>query len=525
MLAVVMATICSLPVGPLVHLLNYLSTTDISKLDIALCNKLDRQQFLNCFEQTSAPVFLEDDGPARGDLFVSWMSFRKVSIKFFTSKSRCFTDASISKIIENRDCWANLQSLDLKLCSLSLESYRNIIRCTPNLLNLVLNDVRDETVLQVAASCLSLQSLSIADGGVLTDISIQKLFECCTQLISFSLHNGLEISDLTTPNSKNFPLGLQKVDLHTCYYMSGYTIQKIIENCRELTSLDISDIGCDEDELGDNEMTDALVIRIADCCSGLLSLSLAGLELITDHSIFQIAANCTQLQSLDLSELEAITDNAISKIVECCHQLETLYLPGCHQITDDAFADINEDSFPKLRNLTLNSSLISDDAISTISEYCPKIINLNLMGCSCITDMGMIKVAECCRDLEELDLTFCKLVADKSLERIGECCKKLKSLTINECRKINSIGIKFLAMKCLMLEKLDVGYIQSVDFSTVESVINSCQSLQIVDVYCCLNLSKEDVIQLKEIFHDRNVVIDDIGGSICRRRFEEGESM
>jgi hypothetical protein len=519
--AVEMAMICSLPVGPLVHVLNHLSTIDFSKLDVALCNTNHRPQFLNYIGQGSSQVYLEDEGPARGDDFISWISLRNISIKFFTGgRHDCFTDVSVSKIVVNKLCWIRLQSLNLVSSHLPSKSLMDLGRCFPNLLKLDIYCPEDEFLFQIAASCPSLQSLSICSGGSFTNASIQRIFECCTQLKSFSLNDNHDITDLTTPEAINFPLGLQKVDISTCYYMSGYSIVKIIETCKGLTSLDISDIGDEEDEPEDQVMTDDLVIRIAECCSGLLSLGLAGLELVTDFSVVQIAENCTQLRCLNLSESKGITDCAVSKIVECCHQLESLHLPGHHEFTDDAFSELSKESLPNLKKLVLNSSLISDDTIILIAECCPKMIHLNLGGCRRITDAGMIQVAQYCRDLEELNLTFCRTITDKSMEKIGEYCKKLTSLDINECQSISSIGIKSLAVKCLTLEKLDLTYNRHVDFSTVESVINSCQRLQLIDVYSCVNVSKEGVKRLKEKFHDRNVVIRDTRG-ILDIRVEE----
>lgn len=205
-----------------------------------------------------------------------------------------------------------------------------------------------------------------------------------------------------------------------------------------------------------------------------------------------------------------------------CHQLESLHLPGYHKFTDDAFSELNKESLPNLTTLVLHSSLISDDTIILIAKSCPKMIDLNLEGCHRITDVGLIQVAQYCRDLEDLSLSFCQTITDKSMEKIGEYCKKLKSLDINACLSINSIGVKYLAMKCLTLEKLDMTHNRQVDFSTIESMINSCQRLHLIDVYSCVNVSKEDVKRLKELFHDRNVVIRDTGG-IFGRRVEEGD--
>lgn len=98
------------------------------------------------------------------------------------------------------------------------------------------------------------------------DVSIQKVFECCLDLISFSLHHVFDeiyIEELTTPQSITFPAGLKEVDLKGCNYVGQYTILRVIETCRGLKLLNLSAID------GNEVLCDALLMRIAECCSGL----------------------------------------------------------------------------------------------------------------------------------------------------------------------------------------------------------------------------------------------------------------
>lgn len=152
--------------GPLIHILNFLSTTDFCKFDIALCNKIERSHYLKSTSESNITLFLQDKTSPRGNEFITWTILKNISIKYLRSDH--FTDLFISELIQKRNCLIHIEYLDLSSCDLSNSTTIDIIKCPKNLLYVALNRASDSVVVEIAASCTSLHSLSFKNGNGFT---------------------------------------------------------------------------------------------------------------------------------------------------------------------------------------------------------------------------------------------------------------------------------------------------------------------------------------------------------------------
>jgi len=83
-------------------------------------------------------------------------------------------------------------------------------------------------------------------------------------------------------------------------------------------------------------VTDASISEIAKKCKKIISLNLAGIEMLSDDTV-KLLVNCSDLKSLDLSDCKGVTDEGLGHLPSKCTLLECLVVNGCSLLTDAVF--------------------------------------------------------------------------------------------------------------------------------------------------------------------------------------------
>ncbi|GFR75159.1 F-box/LRR-repeat protein 2-like isoform X2 [Elysia marginata] len=97
------------------------------------------------------------------------------------------------------------------------------------------------------------------------------------------------------------------------------TLDLIISSCPSLESLDLS---------GLSDVTDAMVMSLADHAPRLSKVNLKSCKLVSDAAVCYLCSKCP-LRSLCLSGLHTLTDKSIFCLASSCPQMEEIYLNGC----------------------------------------------------------------------------------------------------------------------------------------------------------------------------------------------------
>ena len=92
-------------------------------------------------------------------------------------------------------------------------------------------------------------------------------------------------------------------------------------------------------------------------------------ENVTDDIVIAIAQNCPELTNIDLDRCSNVTDDAVIAIAQNCVGLADIHLVWCWNITNDA--------------------------VIAIAENCAGLTKINLDGCYYITDAAIIALANC----------------------------------------------------------------------------------------------------------------------------------
>lgn len=216
---------------------DWLRITDLSRLDIAVCNSRSRCAYMFSLKLKGSAHY----GSERpyGNDYILWLSKRSILVRHYRGHKSFLTSETVMDINDN---WCELTHLDLRYCA----------QVTPRVALRIAN----------LSGKLALLNLSMCR---MTNSELLQVSPalCCLQ--SLSLMGIVGISDETIVDVvKNCPL-LQSLDLSFCRSISEFGLLQVF-------------------------MTRPL----------LINLRLQGLESLTNNAIKHLSKQCTHLQSLDL---------------------------------------------------------------------------------------------------------------------------------------------------------------------------------------------------------------------------------
>ncbi|XP_055876177.1 F-box/LRR-repeat protein 2-like [Biomphalaria glabrata] len=243
-----------------------------------------------------------------------------------------------SRISSPPECevlWTLPQSLtSLSLCGMMLQDKEILVECItrlPRLTALKLCGVpalTDETLTQIAEKIGNrLLGLNLSGIGVneITDIGLKAVAKYCTHLEALHISMLREVTGVTLAPIFLDPNRASKITelAANCKKMDVNLLDQIMYSCPNLKILDVS---------GLNEVTDQMIITLADHSPKLTQLHLKGCKQVTDAAICYLSG-CCPLTSMCLSGLHALTDKSIFCLASSCPQLEEIYLNGCANIS------------------------------------------------------------------------------------------------------------------------------------------------------------------------------------------------
>jgi hypothetical protein len=169
----------------------HLSVEDISRLDIAICNKLKRQAFLALIQSEK---FILKGGKQQKRGFISWLSVRCIHIR----QLDCDRLISEHEFIKIANCGNSLHKIKLSNRNINDMSIIKIAENCPNLktLNLTKIDrVTDRSILKIAEKCLLLEEMILSGCYLITDSSIIRIAENCPNLRDIQLSGCRNVTD------------------------------------------------------------------------------------------------------------------------------------------------------------------------------------------------------------------------------------------------------------------------------------------------------------------------------------------
>jgi hypothetical protein len=337
----------------------FLTIDDISRFDVALCNRRRRPFFLKCIQSKSCIWIGSKQQDFNQDLVTrpklggmnatSWMKARSIKIRHLMAScttpdmaidigsfGRCLhwlsigcvnylsrkregheliSDASFLKITET--CCL-LQSLTLRFCMVTDITMSRIAEGCPDLKELDLiccNEITDLGIIYLTERCHNLRHFAFTECENISDVCIIRISETCPMLQSLSFKFGEVTDDGLSGIAKGCP-NLQSLIIKGCVNISDVGIEMVAKGCPNLLKLRLKYCDC---------ITDLGIIKIAENCPYLQCLHLIECNM-TDISVLRIADECHNIQELILEQwdfnFDKITGTAIIKVAIGCHKLQ-----------------------------------------------------------------------------------------------------------------------------------------------------------------------------------------------------------
>jgi hypothetical protein len=171
----------------------YLSIEDVSRLDVAICNKIKRQIFLTLVQSEK---FILNGGKQQKRGFITWLSARCINIR----QLDCDRLISEHEFVKIANCGKYMEKIKLSNRNINDMS---IIKIAENCHNLRMLDltridrVTDRSILKIAERCLKLETLILSGCYLITDVSIIRIVENCPNLMDLQLSGCRKVTDLS----------------------------------------------------------------------------------------------------------------------------------------------------------------------------------------------------------------------------------------------------------------------------------------------------------------------------------------
>lgn len=260
--------------------------------------------------------------------------FEKNSLKL---KYLDFEGSEVNREILSKICnLKSLRHLNLSHCIyLANETLLKVLENSPHLQFLDLdgiNFLKDRTV----NSIFTLRSDSILDlsidGDYLTDQAFENL-KNCSKLVKLNISFCDNLTDITLFEIKDLRY-LKNLKLRKGSNFTARGLTAIFKdgNLSSITHLNLSECSL---------LDDSTLIAIANCCSGLVSISLGWCWELTDESLCYLIKKCPLIKTMDLTGLFRLQGDFLSDLKQgYLKDLKVIDLEQCGCVKDESLLDL-----------------------------------------------------------------------------------------------------------------------------------------------------------------------------------------
>ncbi len=218
------------------------------------------------------------------------------------SLALCKLDISDTLLTELLTHHTALTSLEITSCSRITNSAVKLIgKHSPTLTELTLKrlGVTDSALIDIGKQCPDLATFTLAGCVVNMDRTLEHFFTSCTKIRTLNIE--LKDNSLSQYSGLLYISHVLHLTLNSWEYrcVSDFTMDCILENCKEL-----------------------------------LSLNVRYNSVITDQTLFLVAKYCEHLQRLDIGFCDRVSDAGVTEVLYECMKLTACDLSGCLKVTN-----------------------------------------------------------------------------------------------------------------------------------------------------------------------------------------------
>jgi hypothetical protein len=189
-----------------------------------------------------------------------------------------------------------------------------------------------------------------------------------------------------------------------------------------------------------------------------------------------IAARCPSLLELNVNT-RSITDADLTALAEGCPLLRKLVMQFCEGVSDDGVVAIAQNG--NLIELSVEACFVSDECLVFAAEHCPSLTSLNVGWNMNVTDVTFWAVGEHCHALRDLN-AYCTSISWQGLEAIAHGCPLLETLSLEQCEWFGE-GVQAIAEHCPRLRSL-LASDGDTPSAGVLGLAESCPQLEVLSV-------------------------------------------
>ncbi|KAG7381071.1 hypothetical protein PHYPSEUDO_006505 [Phytophthora pseudosyringae] len=170
-------------------------------------------------------------------------------------------------------------------------------------------------------------------------------------------------------------------------------------------------------------LTDEFVVSLAQSLPDLEEFSIARCSQLTNTAVKGILEACRGLKVLDVSDLHLITDECFEPVREHGHALRRVSMRCCLGLTDVAFQHIAFGAKSYLEALEMSSvSQVTDASMMALLEHCAtSLTTLDISFCRNIAEDALGVLADGTEKLRSLVLWGCTQVRSSRICSLGYC--------------------------------------------------------------------------------------------------------
>lgn len=535
---------------------DYLTLEDISVLDEAILNRVDRPQFLSLLPNCLI---------GRNNSNSYWYVVNDGCLKWLTTRG----------LIKLSNVQFNLETVIL-LLYYHLD-YESIRRFSYNLSEQKYRTYEPDFSRVVKMLC-NLEEFSVYDRGrtaTVSDSTIEAMAMSCPKLrkVRCALH-GSQPTEKALMLLTECNQSLKELEIFTNHEMGPTLLPNILPHCQNLETLLIKDI--DWPDIPGSSVTDEALsiipiycpnLKKFDCssrCSAARLISLfLGCQQLTSFAIkvefgeldedgepmdppgemasamYALAAHCPHLESvyLNMSNVLDMSD-AIVHLAKSCSLLRHVALKQL-SMTEESLIEFSR-ACPQLRSLSLERFKVLDKSIISITENCPQLSKLSFCYCS-LSKEAYKAIATQCVQLEEFryflpqeDRPSISLknmnevwaifgchwpllevfdgnglrIKDVCISNIARYCPKLRKLKLYHCSSLTTESVSALAQYCTTLHHLRFIGLAIKSYEALVTVFKRNPRLKYLPGNYVVNygsnpLSQELVAKIKEVIRNR----------------------
>ncbi|KAI9905344.1 hypothetical protein PsorP6_014109 [Peronosclerospora sorghi] len=287
--------------------------------------------------------------------------------------------------------------------------------------------VSDRIIDELRDALKTVEQMQLKGCYRLSDAGCQMLVQrCVPSLDSFELSCNQRITKKSIDSFCELQ-NLHSLTLSECPQIDDASLESL-KSMKSLRRLKLNQL---------ERLSDEFIVSLAQKLFGVEEFSIARCSQLTDNAVKAILEACRGLKVLDVSDLHQITDGCFEPVRKYGHPLRRISMRCCIGLTDVALEHIAFGANKYLETLKMSSVTVSN-FMPMIWIVCDIfLIACKYAHSQQVTDASVMALLEhCATSLRTLDISFCRNISEDALGVLVDGTESIRSLVLWGCTQV-----------------------------------------------------------------------------------------